>query len=277
MGEGMACLSTIISAIAVRRLIRKCCEAFLAHVVHIRKTSPSLQDIPTVTMMNKYPSPRIDDLFDQLKGANIHSKIDLRSSYHQLRANIVADALSKKSIMALRALNVHLSLAQDGAILAELHVKPSLVQQIQETQKQDEKLMTIMDRVKEEKETDFELKGDGCLHYRGRICVPVDEELKKNIMKKVKAEHQVPLRLLQPISIPEWKWDRTTMDFVIGLPLTQKKHDTIWVIIDKLIKLAHFLPVIADYSLERLTEIYIAEIVRLHGVPTSTMSHLTPP
>ncbi len=90
--------------------------------------------------------------------------------------------------------------------------------------------------------------------------------------QQVKAEHQVPSELLQTISIPEWKWDCITMDFVTGLPLTQKKHDTIWVIVDRLTKSVHFLPIKTDYSLEKLAEIYIAEIVRLHGVPTSIIS-----
>ncbi len=66
------------------------------------------------------------------------------------------------------------------------------------------------------------------------------------------------------------------MDFVTGLPLTQKKHDAIWVIVDRLTKSAHFLPIRIDYSLEKLTEIYIAEIVRLHGVPTLIISDRDP-
>ncbi|KAA3466124.1 integrase [Gossypium australe] len=52
------------------------------------------------------------------------------------------------------------------------------------------------------------------------------------ICQQVKAEHQVPLRLLQPVTIPEWKWERVTMDFVSGLPQSPKKKDVIWVIVD---------------------------------------------
>ena len=94
--------------------------------------------------------------------------------------------------------------------------------------------------------------------------------------QQVKAEHQVPSGLLQPISIPEWKWDRITMDFVTGLPLTQKKHDAVWVIVDRLTKSAHFLPMRTDCPLDRLAELYIREIVRLHGVPTSIISDRDP-
>ncbi|KAA3466142.1 integrase [Gossypium australe] len=69
--------------------------------------------------------------------------------------------------------------------------------------------------------------------------------------------------------IPEWKWDRVTMDFVSGLPLSSKKKDAIWVVFDRLTKSAHFIPVHTDFSLDRLVELYISEIVRLHGVPVS--------
>ena len=92
------------------------------------------------------------------------------------------------------------------------------------------------------------------------------------ICQRVKAEHQVPSGLLQSIRIPEWKWDRITMDFVVGLPLTGRRHDSVWVVVDRLTKLAHFLPVRTDYSLDKLAELYIKEIVRLHGIPISIIS-----
>ena len=89
------------------------------------------------------------------------------------------------------------------------------------------------------------------------------------VCQRVKVEHQVPLGLLQPIRILEWKWDRVTMDFMVGLALTRRKHDLVWVVMDRLTKSAHFLPVRIDYSLDKLTELYIKEIVRLHGIPVS--------
>ena len=63
------------------------------------------------------------------------------------------------------------------------------------------------------------------------------------------------------------------MDFVSGFPFTQKKHDSVWVIVDKLTKSAHFLPVRLDYSMDRLAELYVKEIVRLHGIPLSIVSN----
>ena len=82
------------------------------------------------------------------------------------------------------------------------------------------------------------------------------------VCQRVKAEHQVPSGLLQPIRISERKWDRIIMDFVVGLPLTGRKHDLVWVIVDRLTKSTHFLPVRTDYSLDKLAELYIKEKVR---------------
>ena len=96
------------------------------------------------------------------------------------------------------------------------------------------------------------------------------------VCQRVKAEHQAPSGLLQPIKIPEWKWDRITMDFVVGLPLTGRRHDSVWVVVDRLTKSAHFLPVRTDYSLDKLAELYIKEIVRLHGIPVSIISDRDP-
>ena len=62
------------------------------------------------------------------------------------------------------------------------------------------------------------------------------------------------------------------MDFVVGLPLTRRNHDSVWVVVDRLTKSAHFLPVRTDYSLDTLTKLYIEEIVRLHGIPVSIIS-----
>ena len=62
------------------------------------------------------------------------------------------------------------------------------------------------------------------------------------------------------------------MDFVVGLPLTGRKHDLVWVVVDQLMKSAQILPVRTDYSLNKLTKLYIEEIVRLHGFPVSIIS-----
>ena len=72
------------------------------------------------------------------------------------------------------------------------------------------------------------------------------------VCQKVKIEHQKPSGILQPLEIPEWKWESISMDFVMGLPKTQAGFDAIWVIVDKLTKSAHFLPIGDTYPLEKL-------------------------
>ncbi|KAI3735110.1 hypothetical protein L6452_14598 [Arctium lappa] len=89
---------------------------------------------------------------------------------------------------------------------------------------------------------------------------------------KVKAEHQRPYGELHSLEIPVWKWDEITMDLVTGLPRSPKGHDAIWVIVDRLTKSAHFLPIKETYSLEKLARLYIDEIVTRHGVPSSIVS-----
>ncbi|XP_050889144.1 uncharacterized protein LOC127094344 [Lathyrus oleraceus] len=102
-------------------------------------------------------------------------------------------------------------------------------------------------------------------------------EVPKSVMRfvvflKLKIEHQKSSGLLQPLSIPEWKWDSISMDFVPGLPRTQSNCEAIWVIVDKLTKSAHFIPIRMDYSMERLAELYIEKIVSLHGILSSIVS-----
>jgi len=69
-----------------------------------------------------------------------------------------------------------------------------------------------------------------------------------------------------------WKWEHITMDFVVGLPRTQKRHDAIWVVVDRLTKSAHFLAIRTTFNVEQLAELYVQEIVRLHGVSLSIVS-----
>ncbi|GKD15115.1 putative reverse transcriptase domain-containing protein [Tanacetum coccineum] len=87
-----------------------------------------------------------------------------------------------------------------------------------------------------------------------------------------KMEHQRPSGLLQQPTTPEWKWDNITMNFITKLPRTKSGHDTIWVIVDKWTKSAHFLAIREDYSMEKLARLYIEEIIVRHGVPVSIIS-----
>ena len=82
---------------------------------------------------------------------------------------------------------------------------------------------------------------------------------------QVKAEHQKPMGKIQLLPIPVWKWEKIIMDFVTGLPRTQRQHDAIWMIVDQLTKSAHLLPINIENSLEKLTQLYVDEIVKLNG------------
>ena len=93
-----------------------------------------------------------------------------------------------------------------------------------------------------------------------------------DVCRRVKAEHQKPAGLLQPLKVPEWKWEEIGMDFITGLPKTSSGYDSIWVIVDRLSKSAHFIPVKTSYNGEKLAELYMARIVCLHGVPKKIVS-----
>ena len=90
--------------------------------------------------------------------------------------------------------------------------------------------------------------------------------------QRVKAKHQLPAGLLQPMIIPKWKWEEVGMDFIVGLPRTQRGYDSIWVIVDQLTKVAHFLPVRTTYTGPQLVALYMERIVCLHGVPKKIVS-----
>jgi hypothetical protein len=83
---------------------------------------------------------------------------------------------------------------------------------------------------------------------------------------KVKADYMKPGGLLQLHSVPEWKWDDVSMDFIVGLPMTAHKFDSIWVIMNRFSKSAHFILVHTGYDARRYVEIYIAHVLYLHGV-----------
>jgi hypothetical protein len=81
-----------------------------------------------------------------------------------------------------------------------------------------------------------------------------------------------PRGLLQWLSVPDWKWDDISMDFIVGLPLTDCKYNSIWVIVDRLTKSAHFIPVNTNYNIQKYDEICVARVLCLHGVLKTIVS-----
>jgi hypothetical protein len=94
--------------------------------------------------------------------------------------------------------------------------------------------------------------------------------------RRVKAIHLKTAAPLQSLPIPTWKWEDISMDFIVGLPRTAKWYDSIWVIVDQLTKITHFLPVKTDHSIAVYAQLYIARILRLHWVPNTIVSDRGP-
>jgi hypothetical protein len=93
-----------------------------------------------------------------------------------------------------------------------------------------------------------------------------------DVCQMVKAEHKRPAGSLKPLEILEWKWEHITMDFVVGLPHTPRGKDAIWIVVDQLTKLAHFILMKMTNSAEELVPLYMKEVLTLHGVPKSILS-----
>ena len=221
---------------------------------------------------------------------------DLEVHYHPGKANVVADALSRKRYAnELEMAPVPEELWEEFQHLnlgivynaMEIEVTPTLELEIRKGQLEDEKLREIAGNVALGKALGFSIDENGTLWFGKRICVPEVKAIRDAILReahdstysihpgstkmyldlkekywwyglkkdvaeyvaicdtcqRVKAEHQRPAGLLQPMKIPEWKWEEVGMDFIVGLTRTQRGHDSIWVIVDRLTKVAHFLPV----------------------------------
>jgi hypothetical protein len=90
--------------------------------------------------------------------------------------------------------------------------------------------------------------------------------------RKVKADHLRPVENLQPLSIPEWKWENICINFIVGLPRTSRRYNLIWVIVDRLTKSAYFIPVATTNRVRQYVELYISHIIRYHGILKTIIS-----
>ncbi|KAG8496286.1 hypothetical protein CXB51_007463 [Gossypium anomalum] len=204
----------------------------------------------------KYLMSQKDLNLRQRRWLELLKDYELVIDYHPGKANVVADALSRKLFFALRVMNTQLKMSDDSSILAEIRARPMFLQEISEAQKNDQDLLAKRRQCEADTGSDFKIGSDGSLMFKNQICLPKNDGLIQKILHEAHngclAVH--PGRLL----------------------LTPGKKDAIWVIVDRLTKSTHFIPVCTDYSLKKLAELYIREIVRLHGIPLSIISDRDP-
>ncbi|KAG8503230.1 hypothetical protein CXB51_001047 [Gossypium anomalum] len=204
---------------------------------------------------------------------------DCSIEYHPGKANVVADVLSRRAMTDLRAMFACLSLFDDESREAsDFGLKSEGVVYFcwRVCVPKDTGLRQSI--LQEAHSSPYAMHPGGNKMYRdlcelywwpGLKCEVTSFVSKCLTCQQVKAEHQLPSGLLQPVKISLWK-----------LPLTPTKKDLVWVIVDRLSKSAHFISVHTDYSLQKLAKLYVSEIVRLHGVSVSIISdrdpHFTP-
>nr|GEV15013.1 hypothetical protein [Tanacetum cinerariifolium] len=157
-------------------------------------------------------------------------------------------------IMAdLKCLEVEIYIRKAGGFIAQMRVESTLLTRIKEAQKYNGYVFPMIPRFEKH-------------YYRRYIVLPF-------LFILVKIEHQQASGLLQlqQLEIPVWKWENITVDLVTGLAGTLRKNDAIWVVVDRLTKLAHFLAIREGYSSSKFVEIFQKEIVRLHGTHVSNV------
>ncbi|WVZ89916.1 LOW QUALITY PROTEIN: hypothetical protein U9M48_036264 [Paspalum notatum var. saurae] len=304
-------LAAVVHALKIWR------HYLLGNTCHIYTDHKSLKYIFTQPELN----------MRQRRWLELIKDYDLEIHYHPGKANVVADALSRRAhcnVIEARPMARVICWEMDEIEmpteqLVELYsliIEPTIKDLVIVAQKQDPGMAHIREGIGEEKKACFTLDDQGVLWFKNRLVVPKDMELRKKILdeahtsvltmhpgsskmyqdlkqkfwwtrmkreiakyvsecdvcKRVKADHLNPGGMLQPLNIPAWKWEDIHMDFVVGLPRTQKGYDSIWVIIDRFTKSAHFIPVKTFYTAATYAGLYISRIVSLHGIPVTITS-----
>ncbi|WVZ51912.1 hypothetical protein U9M48_003012, partial [Paspalum notatum var. saurae] len=251
-------LAAVVHALKIWR------HYLLGNTCHIYTDHKSLKYILTQPELN----------MRQRRWLELIKDYDLEIHYHPGKANVVADALSCRAhcnviearptvrVLCCEINEIELPIEQ----LAELYsliIEPTIKEQIITAQKQDKGMAFIREGMDEKKRACFTLDDQGFWWTRMKreIAKYVSE---CDVCQRIKADHLKSVGMLQPLEVPAWKWENIHMDFIVGLPSTQKGYDSIWVVIDRFTKAAHFLPVKTTYRAKQYAELYISRIVALH-------------
>jgi hypothetical protein len=280
-------LAAVVHALKIWR------HYLLGNLCHIYTDHKSLKYIFTQSERN----------MRQRRWLELIKDYDLEIHYHPGKANVVADALSRKAschCLTMRSPDttlcqemerLNLGIVQQGT-LTHLKLESFILQRIIDAQRIDKGMKYIHEKMEAGKANCFRKDDQGVIWFKDRIVVPKDAEVHQKILdeghlsqysihlgstkmyqdlkqhywwtkmkieiaryvakydtcRRVKAVHMKIDGPLQSLSIPTWKWEDISMDFVVGLPKTSKGYDSIWVIVDWLTKTAHFLPVKVKYS-----------------------------
>ncbi|XP_039002131.1 uncharacterized protein LOC120128523 [Hibiscus syriacus] len=204
--------------------------------------------------------------------------------------------------MDLRALLARLRLFEHGNLLVKLRVEPELVGEVKRLQGSKNRLRARVEQVLRGKALGFDLRDGDVLYFRGRLYVHTAEPLSSKILHEAHCNllsvHSGSNEMYQELQLLYF-WlgmkrelsdfvakclvASTDLDFSVemgeidsqlcnGIHMLRQRHDRVWVVVDRLTKSAYFLPVRMDFTIERLAQLYIREIVRLHRVSVSIIS-----
>jgi ribonuclease HI len=308
-------LAAVVHALKIWR------HYLLGNICHIYTDHKSLKYIFTQSELN----------MRQRRWLELIKDYELEIHYHPGKANVVADALSRKvschcltvktsdNTLCQEMDKLNMGMIQHGA-LSQLKLESVLLQRIMDAQKDNEGMKHIHEKMEAGKAKCFKKDDQGIVWFNNRIVVPKNEEIRQQILDEahlsrysihpgstkmyqdlkqhywwmkmkieiarymarcdtcrcVKAIHMKTAGPLQSLPIPTWKWEDISMNFIVGLPRTAKGYDSIWVIVDRLTKIAQFLRVKTIHPVTVYAQLYIARILSLHGISKTIVSDRGP-